>query len=99
MLNKLPQYITNIFKKNPEIDVVEYIQRHKRMWAGHIAREKDTRWTKRCASGNQGHEEETGADRKQDGWMTSGNQYAQNERGRHKIGGSGIYLQRSTSCS
>ncbi|GFO08125.1 hypothetical protein PoB_003463000 [Plakobranchus ocellatus] len=37
-------------------------------------------------SGNQGEEEETGADRRQDGWMTSGKQQVQNGRGRHKIG-------------
>ncbi|GFN91465.1 endonuclease-reverse transcriptase [Plakobranchus ocellatus] len=30
------------------IDVVQYIQRQKWRWAGHIAREKDKRWTKRC---------------------------------------------------
>ncbi|GFN88089.1 endonuclease-reverse transcriptase [Plakobranchus ocellatus] len=38
-----------IRKKDPVIDVVHYIQRQKWRWAGHIAREKDNRWTKRCS--------------------------------------------------
>ncbi|GFN92570.1 hypothetical protein PoB_001907600 [Plakobranchus ocellatus] len=50
-------------------------------------------------SGNRGQEEETAADRKQDGWMTSGKQQVQNGRGRHKIGENGRHLQRATSCS
>ncbi|GFN83742.1 hypothetical protein PoB_001024800 [Plakobranchus ocellatus] len=49
--------------------------------------------------GNQGKEEETGEDRKQDGWMTSGEQQVHNVRGRHKIGGNRRHLQRATSCS
>ncbi|GFO28611.1 endonuclease-reverse transcriptase [Plakobranchus ocellatus] len=36
-----------IRKKTQVIDVVQYIQRQKWRWAGHIAREKDNRWTKR----------------------------------------------------
>ncbi|GFO00650.1 LOW QUALITY PROTEIN: endonuclease-reverse transcriptase [Plakobranchus ocellatus] len=39
---------TGIRKKTQVIDVVEYIQSHKWRWAGHIAREADNRWTKRC---------------------------------------------------
>ncbi|GFO03742.1 hypothetical protein PoB_003024700 [Plakobranchus ocellatus] len=50
-------------------------------------------------SGNQGQEEEIGADQKQDGWLTSGEQQVQNGTGRHKIGGNGRHLQRATSCS
>ncbi|GFO41883.1 endonuclease-reverse transcriptase [Plakobranchus ocellatus] len=37
-----------IRKKTQVIDIVQYIQRQKWRWAGHIAREKDNRWTKRC---------------------------------------------------
>ncbi|GFO35372.1 hypothetical protein PoB_006187700 [Plakobranchus ocellatus] len=40
-----------------------------------LPEKKDNRWTK---SGNQGQKEKTGADHKQDGWMTSGKQQAQN---------------------
>ncbi|GFN91693.1 hypothetical protein PoB_001819900 [Plakobranchus ocellatus] len=54
---------------------------------------------KDAQSGNQGQEEETGADQKQDGWMTSGEQQVHNDRGKHKIGGNGRHLQRATSCS
>ncbi|GFN94399.1 hypothetical protein PoB_002090500 [Plakobranchus ocellatus] len=50
-------------------------------------------------SGNQGQEEETGADQKQDGWMTSEMQQVHNGRGKQKIGGNGRHLQRDTSCS
>ncbi|GFN91089.1 hypothetical protein PoB_001759500 [Plakobranchus ocellatus] len=53
---------------------------------------------KDAQSGNQGQEEETGAEQKQDGWMTSGKQQVHNGRGRHKIGGNGRHLQRATSC-
>ncbi|GFO14426.1 endonuclease-reverse transcriptase [Plakobranchus ocellatus] len=42
---------------------------------------------KDAQSGNQGQEEETGADQKQDGWMTSEEQQVHNGRGAHKIGG------------
>ncbi|GFN85314.1 hypothetical protein PoB_001182000 [Plakobranchus ocellatus] len=42
----------------------------------------------------------TGADQKQDGWMTSEEQQVHNGRGRHKIGGNdGRHLQKATSCS
>ncbi|GFO49157.1 endonuclease-reverse transcriptase [Plakobranchus ocellatus] len=37
-----------IRKKTQVIDVVQYIQRQKWRWAGHIVSEKDKRWTKRC---------------------------------------------------
>ncbi|GFO19352.1 endonuclease-reverse transcriptase [Plakobranchus ocellatus] len=37
-----------IRKNNQVIDVVQYIQKQKWRWAGHIARAKDNRWTKRC---------------------------------------------------
>ncbi|GFO05735.1 endonuclease-reverse transcriptase [Plakobranchus ocellatus] len=37
-----------IRKKTQVIDVVQYIQRQKWRWAGHMARDKDNRWTKRC---------------------------------------------------
>ncbi|GFN74522.1 hypothetical protein PoB_000102800 [Plakobranchus ocellatus] len=61
-----------------------------------LLEKKTTDEQKNSESGNQGQEEETGADRKQDGWMTSGKQQAQNDRGRHKIGGNGRHLQRAT---
>ncbi|GFO34346.1 Atrial natriuretic peptide clearance receptor [Plakobranchus ocellatus] len=68
--------------------------------------EKDTLLEKKrkdglkdAQSSNRGQEEESGADQKQDGWMTSGKQQVQNGRGRHKIGGNGRYLQRTTSRS
>ncbi|GFO49861.1 endonuclease-reverse transcriptase [Plakobranchus ocellatus] len=54
---------------------------------------------KDAQSGNQGQEEETGADQKQDGWMTSGEQQVHNGGGTHKIGGNGRHLQRAISCS
>ncbi|GFO08532.1 hypothetical protein PoB_003503700 [Plakobranchus ocellatus] len=55
---------------------------------------------KDAQSCNQGQIEETGADQKQDGWMTSGKQQVHNGRGRHnKIGGNERHLQRTTSCS
>ncbi|GFO22032.1 hypothetical protein PoB_004853700 [Plakobranchus ocellatus] len=37
-----------IRKKTQVIDLAQYIQRQKWRWAGHIAREKDNGWTKRC---------------------------------------------------
>ncbi|GFN82836.1 endonuclease-reverse transcriptase [Plakobranchus ocellatus] len=39
---------TKVRKKTQVIDEVEYIQRHKLRCVGHIARDKDNRWTKRC---------------------------------------------------
>ncbi|GFN90436.1 hypothetical protein PoB_001694200 [Plakobranchus ocellatus] len=51
------------------------------------------------ATANRGQEEETGADQKQDGWMTSEEQQVHNGRGRHTIGGNRRHLQRATSCS
>ena len=30
------------------IDIVEHTQKQKWRWAGHIARTRDNRWTKRC---------------------------------------------------
>ncbi|GFN90200.1 chemosensory receptor c [Plakobranchus ocellatus] len=54
---------------------------------------------KDAQSGNQGQEEETGADWKEDGWMTSGEQEVHNVRGKHKNGGNGRNQQRATSCS
>ncbi|GFN88653.1 hypothetical protein PoB_001515900 [Plakobranchus ocellatus] len=50
-------------------------------------------------NGNQGQEEETGADQKQNGWMTSGEQQVHNGRGRHKIGVNGRHLQSATFYS
>ncbi|GFN80043.1 endonuclease-reverse transcriptase [Plakobranchus ocellatus] len=38
-----------IRKKTQGIDVVQYIQRQKWRWTGHIAREKDNIWTTRCS--------------------------------------------------
>ena len=35
-------------EKNKEIDIIEYTLKQKWRWAGHIARMKDNRWTKRC---------------------------------------------------
>ncbi|GFO07854.1 endonuclease-reverse transcriptase [Plakobranchus ocellatus] len=49
--------------------------------------------------GKQGQEEETGADQKQNGWMTSEEQQVHNGRDTHKIGGNRRYLQRAASCS
>ncbi|GFO16189.1 endonuclease-reverse transcriptase [Plakobranchus ocellatus] len=39
---------TEIRKKTQVIDIDQYIQRQKWRWVGHIARERDNRWTKRC---------------------------------------------------
>ncbi|GFN87864.1 endonuclease-reverse transcriptase [Plakobranchus ocellatus] len=39
---------TDVRKKTQMINLFEYIKRHKWRWAGHIIREKDNRWRKRC---------------------------------------------------
>ncbi|GFO02521.1 endonuclease-reverse transcriptase [Plakobranchus ocellatus] len=85
-----------IRKKTQVINVVQYIQRQKWGWAGHIARKKDDRWTER-------HTERQPRSRRRDRgrpdrWMISGEQQVHNGRGRHKIGGNGRHLQKATSC-
>ena len=39
---------SEIRKRTKIIDIIEYILKQKWKWAGHIARLKDNRWTKRC---------------------------------------------------
>ena len=47
---KLKDKITcsEIRKRTKIIDIIEYTLKQKWKWAGHIARLKDNRWTKRC---------------------------------------------------
>ena len=44
--DKIP--CSEIRKRTEIIDVIEYTLNQKWKWAGHIARIKDNRWTKRC---------------------------------------------------
>ena len=44
--DKIP--CSEIKKRTKVIDIVEYFLKQKWRWAGHIARMKDNRWTKRC---------------------------------------------------
>ena len=44
--NKMP--CSEIRKRTKIIDIIEYTLKQKWKWAGHIARMKDNRWTKRC---------------------------------------------------
>ena len=39
---------SEIRKRTKIIDIIEYTLKQKWRWAGHIARMKDNRWTKRC---------------------------------------------------
>ncbi|GFO12177.1 endonuclease-reverse transcriptase [Plakobranchus ocellatus] len=66
---------------------------------GTLLEKKITDGLKDAQSGNQGQEAEAGTNRKQDRWMTSGEQQVHNGRGRHKVGGNGRHLQRATSSS
>jgi len=79
-------------------DVVKHMQKQKWKCAGHLARMKDNRWTKRCTEWQprmgRGRE-----DQRRDGWMTSGKRRAQQGRGKRKTGWHARHLQRATSCS
>ena len=44
--DKIP--CSEIRKRTKIIDIIEYTLKQKWKWAGHIARLKDNRWTKRC---------------------------------------------------
>ena len=44
--DKIP--CSEIRKRTSIIDIIEYTLKQKWKWAGHIARLKDNRWTKRC---------------------------------------------------
>ena len=44
--DKIPY--AEIRKRTKIIGIVEYILKQQWKWAGHIARMKDNRWTKRC---------------------------------------------------
>ena len=44
--DKIP--CSEIRKRTKTIDITEYTLKQKWRWAGHIARLKDNRWTKRC---------------------------------------------------
>ena len=44
--DKIP--CSEIRKRTKIIDIIEYTLKQKWKWAGHIARMKDNRWTKRC---------------------------------------------------
>ncbi|GFO18384.1 hypothetical protein PoB_004488900 [Plakobranchus ocellatus] len=91
--------IIEIRKKTQVIDVVQYIQRQNGGGQDTLLEKKIIDGLKDAQSANQSQEEETGADRKQDGWMTSEEQQVHKGRGRHKIGGNGRYLQRARFCS
>ena len=39
---------SEIRKRTKIIDIIEYTLKQKWRWAGHIARMKNSRWTKRC---------------------------------------------------
>ena len=47
-----------IRKRTKIIDIIEYTLKQKWRWAGHIARMKDKRWTKRCSVATKEEEEE-----------------------------------------
>ena len=44
--DKIP--CAEIRKRTKIIDIIEYTLKQKLKWAGHIARLKDNRWTRRC---------------------------------------------------
>ena len=44
--DKIP--CSKLRKSTKTIDIIEYTLKQKWRWAGHIARMKDNRWTKRC---------------------------------------------------
>ena len=44
--DKIP--CAEIRKRTKIIDIIEYTLKQKWKWAGHIARLKDNRWTRRC---------------------------------------------------
>ena len=44
----LPIPCAEIRKRTKIIDIIEYTLKQKWKWAGHIARLKDNRWTRRC---------------------------------------------------
>ena len=50
--DKIP--CSEIRKRTKIIDIIEYTLKQKWKWAGHIARLKDNRWTKRCGSHGAG---------------------------------------------
>ena len=45
--DKIP--CSEIRKRTKIIDIIDFTLKRKWKWAGHIARLKDNRWTKRCA--------------------------------------------------
>ena len=61
---------TEVRKRTKMIDIIEYTLKQKWKWAGHIARMKDNRWTKRCTSGNQAEGRDQWDDQAEDGKTT-----------------------------
>ena len=53
--DKIP--CSEIRKRTKITDVIEYTLKQKWKWAGHIARRKDNRWTKRCRVATKEQEE------------------------------------------
>ena len=53
--DKIP--CSEIRKRTKIIDIIEYTLKQKWKWAGHIARMKDNRWTKRCTEWQPEREE------------------------------------------
>ena len=53
--DKIP--CSEIRKRTKIIDIIEYTLKQKWKWAGHIARLKDNRWTKRCTVATKDREE------------------------------------------
>ncbi|GFO21723.1 endonuclease-reverse transcriptase [Plakobranchus ocellatus] len=82
-----------IRKKTQVIDVVHTFKDKNGGGQDTLLEKKTIDGLKDAQSGNQGQEEETGADQRQDRWMTSGEQQVHNGRGTHKIGGNGRHLQ------
>ena len=53
--DKIP--CSEIRKRTKIIDIIECTLKQKWKWAGHIARMKDNRWTKRCTVATKEREE------------------------------------------
>ena len=65
--DKIP--CSEIRKRTKIIDIIEYTLKQKWKWAGHIARLKDNRWTRRCTEW-QGEGRGREDDQAEDGKMT-----------------------------
>ena len=66
--DKIP--CSEIRKRTNIIDIIEYTLKQKWKWAGHIARMKDNRWTKRCTEWQPRRGRDQGDDQVEDGMIT-----------------------------